>query len=1094
MIQNVSDYPRFISDKPAGLDCFKGHSQERLAHSICDYMRKADAVPDGKEQKMSSMPRIIGLEGGWGSGKSNVVSMVEKVLAKDGCYIFTYDAWGHQEDLQRRSILETMTGQLIKDGVLQGKVKIQLRNGKDYEAAWNDHLSLLLSNKTTTIRKSTPKLTSAAFRGIGIVALFAICSLVAGQLIENVDDFKCWWWIDAIPVALAAVVACAYRIKDGCWDNIFRMVDHTNNDTIDEEYTSSEEPSVAEFKNWMRAISDYLGSDSKRLYRKLVIVFDNMDRLPSEKVMQLWSSIYSFFAGGEFEKIWVVIPYDYKHLCHAICGNGEDESAKKENAERIKHFISKTFPITYHVPQPVITDYEELFYTYFDMAFGKGEHDRKHICQVFTHLRPQANPRTVIRFVNELVAMRLQWNDKKYRLQNLALYILKKDYIHYDEKGLDVQLLSVGLFDEIGAFYPDKDKVRTELCQYAYGLDDENMASELPLSNELKRQIDAGGSVKDYFANPAFLSVIEKLINKIDAATIDNAVKSMVSLDGAEQTAEEKESIQAKWDFLANKKKECRYEKHAYDETLTILANHATEKRVKEMGQAFAKAMQEVKVTDGAAYFKAQDRLQQALKEAKVAFDDKDWYKSVTCPAEQFVQYVCEAKDAYTHYGLTCEKKALNEYLLNGAISGNSAVATVVDHIKDDGRYDLSDLKTGLEQTIADDSIKENITVVAYVHRVLDTDDGILAVRFKKETVASYQNATHAPWEDELPVGLEDVLAMSLADGKDLNQIDDRILPKVSGCMGRYLTYTDLLKNTGKDGSAFRKLNVYCMEHRVGGSLNLTYAARHLNELHNALGTDMNVMMKHFNQWPAVKWGELNADNEYVKDVKNYVHQSFFGAYKDTPGKFSDSIIALGVASIGLQNTGFLASQQSYTRQNVFVIDSYWKEFVETYLGTKYLPEAGVLLTTEAITMLQWLYDKNEEKDVSLMDVILSHADAGTLRSYLHGMMNAHLSKTDITKVKFLLFGKLLPMLGADMDTNTARGLMTHFVRPVYKEAECASVIVAHKDFYLSIMKQDTAMAAGMVMDMVDMDAFAGMAKEIRKLVSDSEKKGEREK
>ena len=29
------------------------------------------------------------------------------------------------------------------------------------------------------------------------------------------------------------------------------MVDHTNNDTIDEEFTSNEEPSVAEFKNWM---------------------------------------------------------------------------------------------------------------------------------------------------------------------------------------------------------------------------------------------------------------------------------------------------------------------------------------------------------------------------------------------------------------------------------------------------------------------------------------------------------------------------------------------------------------------------------------------------------------------------------------------------------------------------------------------------------------------------------------------------------------------------------------------------------------------------------------------------------------------------
>ena len=342
---------------------------------------------------------------------------------------------------------------------------------------------------------------------------------------------------------------------------------------------------MAEFKNWMRAMSDYLGS-TKQKFNKLIIVFDNMDRLPSEKVMQLWSSIYTFFAGGEFKNIWTVIPYDYKHLCQAIYGSEESGDVKKEDTERIKQFISKTFPITYHVPEPVITDYKKLFYTYFDAAFGANVHDREHICQVFTHLESNPNPRTVIRFVNELVAMRLQWNGEKYRLQNLALYILKKDILFYAGKRLDEQLLSDEVFDKVEAFYPEKEKVRTELCQYAYGLDDEKLAGELPLRNELKRKMAAGEPIVEYVAKPNFLSVLEDVLNDTDQATLNNTVQSMASLDGAEMTPEVKELLQSKWDFLANKKAETVYESLIYEPTLTTLIQHGTHRSVWRIWQS----------------------------------------------------------------------------------------------------------------------------------------------------------------------------------------------------------------------------------------------------------------------------------------------------------------------------------------------------------------------------------------------------------------------------------------------------------------------------------------------------------------------------
>lgn len=1098
-MQDITKYPHFIPDKPMGLDCFEGHSQENLAQSICDYMRKMDAKTDGDakpvEKAYSNMPRIIGVEGSWGSGKSNVVHMIGKQLEEEGYYTFTYDAWGHQEDLQRRSILESLAGKLINDKILLGKVKIPMRNGKEHIDTWTNQLSLLLSNKTTTIKHSIPLLSGSAVWGICLVAAFAVLTIISGILLDEVNCFPVWAAIlmDIAPIILGLFVSVIFRIKDGNWDRTKKIISQREDDTIDEEYTSSEEPSVAEFKNWMQAVSQYLGGNKKK-YKKLIIVFDNMDRLPSEKVIQLWSSIYTFFAGGEFENIWTIIPYDYNHLCQAIYGN-EGDNVDDKNAERIKQFINKTFPLTYHVPEPVITDYKKLFYTYFDQAFGPDVHDKDHICKVFMHLEDNPNPRTVIRFVNELVAMKLQWHEEKYRLQNQALYILKKDYLFYKDKHLEKRLLSEELFDKIAPFYPEREKVRTELCQYAFGLKDVNLANEVPLRNELKRHLLKGESIADYVTKPNFLPVLEKVLDDTDQAILNKTVKSMASLDAVELPKEVMETIRKKWDYLANMKVDSKYDNHKYDETLTTIIKHATPKRVNEMARAYANAMQQIEVTDGVAYYHAQHKLQMELQEAKVKYNDAEWYKPTICEPEIFVQYVCEAKEQYTHYGLTTDVKALNVYLLNGAMTGNEIVAKVVDYIKDDKNYNLTDLNKGLSKAIHEDSIKQDINVAAYIHRVLDKDDGIIKVRFKAETVSAYLSGDQVPWSDKQPIGLEDVIAMSLADGKDVDALDDSMLPRICGCMGRYISYTDVLRNLGKEGSAFRKLNLYCIENQEGYLLDTQYAACHLQELQTTLGLDISLLLIQYNRWPSIDWGDLNDSNECVKNVRQYVHQSFFRAYLDNPGDFSNSVINLGVETLKLQVPGFLVKQvtvvQNYRTTVAMNIDDYWKAFVATYLGTGYLKDAGESITNEAITMLRWLYDHNEVSETSLLDAILKRADEATLKTYLHSMMNDHLSKADITKFKFLYFGKLLPLLSADMDANTARGLIQHFIKPIYKDTDCAAIIVANKDFYLAVMHYDTDIAAVIAKDMAEMEDYALMKRVLIKMIPKEEKETE---
>lgn len=54
------------------------------------------------------------------------------------------------------------------------------------------------------------------------------------------------------------------------------------------------------------------------------------------------------------------------------------------------------------------------------------------------------------------------------------------------------------------------------------------------------------------------------------------------------------------------------------------------------------------------------------------------------------------------------------------------------------------------------------------------------------------------------------------------------------------------------------------------------------------------------------------------------------------------------------------------------------------------------------------------------------------------------------------------------MDINTARNLAIHFIKPVYKNKDCAQIIVTNKDFYLGILKKDVSAVQDILKGMKD--------------------------
>ena len=119
----------FLNDKPisdSGND-FKVHK------AIADTIASDIILPE------EDMDRRIALVGDWGSGKSSILSMVEKNLTESNkiCF-FTFDLWSHAGDSLRRGFLERLDTSLRRS----------FKNDDDKD--W-DHLTSKIQSEEQTV-------------------------------------------------------------------------------------------------------------------------------------------------------------------------------------------------------------------------------------------------------------------------------------------------------------------------------------------------------------------------------------------------------------------------------------------------------------------------------------------------------------------------------------------------------------------------------------------------------------------------------------------------------------------------------------------------------------------------------------------------------------------------------------------------------------------------------------------------------------------------------------------------------------------------------------------------------------------------------
>ena len=309
---------RYIDDAPIGQDWFSNKSQDKLAAKIEENIGYGESS-------------VIGIEGGWGSGKSNVIKILERKLNKDfpqKYLFFTYDVWAHQIDDYRKTLLIELS-QFLNEHYKKNR-------NKKTKIDWESEASKLLSHTKTTKSTSMPSLGYSAILLVIIAIVGFICPPILDFLSpvgSEEPESKWYYFFTFVPlfcIIVFAISVICHNIRKNKKIVVKELLAIFNTKIESderEEYVLERDTASHEFKQWLKKIDNELNGESKD--EILIIVLDNIDRLPSNKITQLWALIQSWFltdSHSTLGNIKLIIPFDKTQVARSLAQSFADKN------------------------------------------------------------------------------------------------------------------------------------------------------------------------------------------------------------------------------------------------------------------------------------------------------------------------------------------------------------------------------------------------------------------------------------------------------------------------------------------------------------------------------------------------------------------------------------------------------------------------------------------------------------------------------------------------------------------------------------------------------------------------------------------------
>ncbi|WP_455263653.1 P-loop NTPase fold protein [Porphyromonas sp.] len=651
----MKNHYNYISKAPCGEDLFVGKAHQKTAEQIAQRIFKA---------KKSLM---IGIEGSWGSGKSNLITMIETELKKlhkkeEGkvteAIFFNYDAWGHQNDMPRRAMLEELTSKIVQ-------ATQALKEGKRKD--WEERKEKLLAQRKKTSTKTIPKVSA----GILVLALMSILTPTCSKVGESLPKTYGAGWDIAITIVPLAFGLCYagykfYRLKKktvkAFLNELLFLYQESTKEETTHEVVFSEEPSSSQFREWMKDLD-------KSLQTHLILVFDNMDRLPASKVQEFWAAIHSFFSEEKYKHIRVIIPFDRKHIISAF--KGEDSGDKRCYGN---DFIDKTFDVVYRVAPPTLSNWKGYLSAQWEEAFGESLSPEHSITQIYDLLTESKTPREIIAFINDCVTTS-ETCSASIPDEYIALFVIGK---HKINESPQKELLELSFLEPLAYKYRNE-KTQKYLSALYYQLPPEEVL-DIVYTDQLRRELEKGETtlLKSLVGQPILPSLLENAI--VAVTNIENTALAFSQVEAeAKEKEEQDKSIPINfWEQLLMKapeeKEDCpkKYQiellKHTSEESAKrYLRDVITSIYSLSYGYISKSGASNPKIFDAPKFHNKITRLQEGIEEHPYLNPIELLHEVVTTP-ERFVSFVQQAQEKYEDYKVSCPIEEVDTYLSEMAI------------------------------------------------------------------------------------------------------------------------------------------------------------------------------------------------------------------------------------------------------------------------------------------------------------------------------------------------------------------------------------------------------------------------------------------
>ena len=644
----MKNHYNYISKAPCGKDLFAGKTHEKTAEQITQKILSSETS------------LMIGIDGGWGSGKSNLIQMIEERVQKQEAkaIFFTYDAWGHQNDMPRRAMLEELTSKVIQfpNVLLEEKRK-----------GWKKKERDLLAQKKETSTKTIPKVST----GILVLALITILTPLCSKIGELVSKTYAAGWsigITATPIIFGFIYAAykLYRLEKktlkAFLNELLSLYQESTKEETTHEVVFSEEPSSSQFREWMKDLD-------QSLQTHLILVFDNMDRLPASKVQEFWAAIHSFFSEEKYEHIRVIIPFDRKHIISAFRGEDGDDRRCYGN-----DFIDKTFDVVYRVAPPTLSNWKGYLSAQWKEAFGGSLSPEHSITQIYDLLTESKTPREIIAFINDCVTTS-ETCSASIPDEYIALFIIGK---HKINESPQKELLELSFLEPLAYKYRNE-KTQKYLSALYYQLPPEEVL-DIVYTDQLRRELEKGETtlLKSLVGQPILPSLLENAI--VAVTNIENTALafSQVGAEAKEKEEQDKSIPINFWEQLLMKAPE---EKEDCPKKYQIeLLKHTSEERAKRYlrdvitsiysqsyGYISKSGAPDLKIFDAPKFHNKITRLQEGIEEYPYLNPIELLHEVVTTP-ERFVSFVQQAQEKYEDYKVSCPIEEVDTYLSEMAI------------------------------------------------------------------------------------------------------------------------------------------------------------------------------------------------------------------------------------------------------------------------------------------------------------------------------------------------------------------------------------------------------------------------------------------